>query len=510
MTSGFTKLLLSGLLLAGTAVADSTNMPSAVTDITSYDPEQALLIERGEKHSEVIYLLEKKRFIDATEPAAAVVRITREIYGPDSSELNMPLLNLANIQRRTNDHENAWANYSELIRIVERNETIMSARLIEPLTGLGKIYNLNGEYILAERALTRALSINHANLGFYNTQQEEIRGELTEAWAEQGELTKANFQQQRIVALYQYEHGEKSPRTVPALFRLANWYGSTGQARSELFTYRKAYKILEKEEGKNNPELIDALRFIARSYLAQPGARGEALLNARNYEAAFNTTETDEPSSADVRNGAVTALKRALAINEAQETPDSLLQAQLHLDLGDTYTLFGSPDSGRKQYSKALENFATQEDAATLIAEAFSRPKRIGYFDLPDVYPDSNASRNRLTINPDSFENGYILTAFTVKKNGTIKDIEIIKAEPDGLLNRKVKRGLSYGRYRPAFIEGKPVSSTDVRYRYEFKYERPTEQDDESEPLPDPNKTEDLAVTADFDGVPPAPRGSAA
>jgi len=473
------------------ATPDSTAVDGTTVDITGYDPTKAMLLERGEKHREVLELLEARRYVEALQPAKEVVALTRNIYGNNSAELTVPLLNLANIQLRTNNYESARANYSALIKLIELNDNILSPALVEPLCELGRIYNLSGQYSLAERSLSRALRINHAHQGFYNFDQIDLRNSLTESWLELGELKKANLQQRRIVAIHEYQFGKKNPQTVPALFRLANWYGKTNQPTAELNTFRKAYKILEAAEGENNPELITALRFIARSYISQPAARGEALAsggdNSLNPSGELSAEAT---STIKIRNGALNALKRAIEINEAQEQPDTLLQAELLLELGDTYTLFGSSGSANKQYKEAWANLALQDDGEKRIRDAFAKPKEIGYLDIPDVYPDTAASRRKLSANPDAFGDGYVVVQFDVSSKGAVKKVTITESYPTGFMERKVKRGMNYARYRPRYENSEARKTTGISYRYEFKYERAGNNDssEESEPLPNPMK----------------------
>ena len=58
--------------------------------------------------------------------------------------------------------------------------------------------------------------------------------------------------------------------------------------------------------------------------------------------------------------------------------------------------------------------------------------------------------------------------SFTVTKTGDLLDIEVVESNAPIKLNRLVSRALRKLNFRPAFIDGKPASTSDVRMVQSF------------------------------------------
>jgi len=452
--------------------------------------EDIRLLERSEQQQEMERLVAEQRYALAIKPAAAVLESTRQLYGNDSDELIVPLLNLANLQRRTGDYESARNNYSECITLIDQHKSILDRQLLPALVGLGDSYNYLGRHDLAALAYNRALNVSHANEGFYNIDQINVRDGLAFSLKETGDLEKANFHMEAQQYIYDYRYGENNPKVVPILFKLAGWYGSTRQPEKQLQAYRSAFKIMEREEGKNNPDLIDALRYIAKAYLSQPAARGADLKNLSYAPNDPTALSQDQVAALDVLNGASAALKKAVKIAEAQEPQDTLLYSELLAELGDVYTLFAQQRTAKKYYLQAWDILAAEENSAELLEQFFGRPQAIGIFDLPETYPDNRDTRRALALSPGDFGSGSVFASFDVSTSGSVKNVEVIDSNPAALVDRRVKRGLKYARYRPVYIDREPTKVTNMVYRHDFNFDLAAmeEEDDESfEPLPNPN-----------------------
>jgi len=472
------------------------------------EPEQSELELRAIQHQQVLRLIDEQRFTQALGPAAEVVDSTRQIFGTDSPELIVPLLNLASIQRRTSNYESARENFSECVRLIDKHYGILDERLIRPLAGLADIYNLVGRHDLAALAYERALSVSHANKGFYNLDQVTLRDGLALSYQSLGDIDKANFHMKAQVYVHEYRFGEDSPKVIPSIYKVGAWYGKTGQPAEQLMAYRAAYKLGKTAEGDNDPDLIGTLRFVAQSYLEQPTASGANLKNLAERDINTNLVDKtdDQVSALEVRDGASSALKRAIKINEAQPEPDMLLQAELLTELADVYTLFSEARTANKYYRRAWDLFAEQPDAVRLLEDYFGSPRRIGELDIPRVYPDNAETRQRLAENPEDFGNGYISVRFNVTSTGGVKKLRVIEEYPAGVLTRKVKSGIRYARFRPVRVDRESVAVDGQTYRYEFRFDAGIRSednagDDDFEPLPNPNKAaapeEDLDLEAE-------------
>ena len=67
---------------------------------------------------------------------------------------------------------------------------------------------------------------------------------------------------------------------------------------------------------------------------------------------------------------------------------------------------------------------------------------------------------------------GWALFQFTVTREGRVKDIVILDAQPKGLWDRSIIRAVSNWRYQPAIKDGKPVQVVGVKVKHIFELER--------------------------------------
>ncbi len=445
-----------------------------------------LLQQRAAAYEEVIRLLTEQRYAEALDPAKQMLRLSEQAYGREAEELVTPLTDLATVQFYTSDYLAARDSAARAIAIIERNRGLLAKELIMPLNWLAQTYLKAGEYRLGEKSLLRALRINHANQGFYNLDQIAIRDELSETYLALSELDNANFHQQTQIDFTEYTKGENSSDLAASHFKLARWYGRTGQTADELSSYRSAYRIMARASGENNPELIGTLRYLSASYVIQAGNLPQPTLTAPG-----SPLSDAESQAMAMRNGAIAALRRAIEINAAQPVPDLLLHAELLMDMGDTYTLFGVPRSAKTAYQNAWDVYAEQENNAELLEGMFGSPVAIGENLMPRYYPVKRSTEIALASNPEAFGDGVIVLRFDVSKGGAVKKIKVIEADPADTLERRATKKLRYAHYRPAMKNREPISTTGLTYRLEFKYAfestKVKKQEEAFEPLPNPN-----------------------
>lgn len=67
-----------------------------------------------------------------------------------------------------------------------------------------------------------------------------------------------------------------------------------------------------------------------------------------------------------------------------------------------------------------------------------------------------------------SGQEGWVRLAFTVSASGTVKDVQVLDAEPRGLFERAAIRAVMRWQFRPAQQDGQPVASR-VRQTLNFK-----------------------------------------
>jgi protein TonB len=67
---------------------------------------------------------------------------------------------------------------------------------------------------------------------------------------------------------------------------------------------------------------------------------------------------------------------------------------------------------------------------------------------------------------------GWVLFRYTVTKEGRVKDVVIIDAQPKGIWDRNTIRAVSNWRFQPALKDGKPVETAGMQTKYVFELEK--------------------------------------
>lgn len=404
----------------GPPVPDADTMPAASIDAA---------------YRQFLRLREEDRDEEATRAAFRVAELTQLQYGEDAIELATPLINLAVMQSSTGDLPAAEQNYRASIRIIERHEGMLSPRLINPLTGLGHTYNRAGMYNEAIESFDRALRLNNIELGFTNFEQFGIQDGLTESYVGLREFDDANFYQEAQLEIYQRKYGHESPQTVPAMYKLAEWYGRAGDLEQSALTYRSADRILRESEGEASPSRADALLGLARLYERQGN-----------------------------RPAAASTLRKAIKIIDSGEEPDRLRRAELRVALGDLYTRESRPTAARDEYKSAWADLSDDEGLLD---------KRDYYFDLPVRLaggPFPKLARSAYGRVAPNLRTGSAMVRYSVDAEGHARDVVIVESNPGGMIEDDLLDTYRRSAYRPRFVDGEPAATDDLLSEHRFQY----------------------------------------
>jgi TonB family protein len=444
LTGPACKRLLIMLCLTFSMVHAETSDPIS-NDTLNIDP-----LDRAQAH--FLELFNDGLYQKAKVAAGQTLEMTRWNYGNSSLEAALAQINLATTQSYTGDYEAAIENYTSSIAVIENIEGIISPRLINPLMGLASAYNATGGYDLGLVTYERSLRINHVELGLQNEQQMPIRDGLTESYIALGKLSKADFQQEVQVSLLRKEYGENAEQLLPSIYKLADWYRRTNQPEQEAYQYRTAVRLIHNNADKQSPAQIDALRKLAAVY-----------------------QRSNMPAES------MRLLKRSYRLNAGADEPDPLLAADIQVQIGDFYNLFGSRRDAQRYYVGAwntLEQLGGQE---ALLNEYFAVPVNLENSRLPEVYPNNSKTLARYQQAPDKFMSGYITAKFDIDTSGRVQNIRIIESNPTDFLDKQVRMILSRQYYRPRMLDGIPVETMDEQLQHQFGYEIERNDTDESE-----------------------------
>lgn len=452
-------MLLSGRLGAEeqslSAAEDLRSLPSdqGPDEIVGPEPPDTaspdLDSQREIAHVRFLKLLDDKLYDEALIAARQVADLTAQEFGPDSEQMIVPLTNFATTQVEVGDFAAAEENYTKAIVLIEKYDGTLSPRLINPLIGLGGVYNRLERYTPATAAFSRALRVNHVEKGFTNPDQFQIRDGMTESYIGLNEIDEANFHQETQLEINRRRFGSQSAETAGAYKKLGDWYTRSGQVEPALESYARADRIYRNEDSDVLYKRIASLEALAQLYqrLGQLG-----------------------PSSS--------VLRKALEIVNAEPEIDLLLRAQVLVDLGDLYTIFNKLDSASKRYLEAWSDLSADDNFLDVRDKYFEQPVRVAGMRLANLSSTDEAleaPRKRL-------RDGYVLLGYTVTPRGRVEDIRIIEADPPDVMDERLTSLWKRSKFRPRFVDGQAVAAENLLLRHDFRYAEPPEQrDDESD-----------------------------
>jgi TonB family protein len=344
---------------------------------------------------------------------------------------------------------------------------MLSERLVNPLTGLGAVYNRLGLYDQAIKTFERAVRINHVNDGFYNFDQFKIYDGLTESYVGLQEAEDANFYQEAQLEIYQRRSGIDDPEIVPGLYKLASWYERTGQVELAMQSYRRADDILRKSgDRKLNPQRVAALEGMAHI-----------------FESVGN------------QSAAASVFKRALEVVDGQQEIDYATRATIQVRLGDLYTRSGKQTTADEHYSAAWRDLSRDDLHIDLRDRFFENPVRVSGRQLSRL-AYAPGSRDEA---PETLEDGYVLISYTVKSDGRTEDVKVVESEPPGMMDKSLVSTFMRSHFRARRIEGQAVDTDRLLYQLDFRYAKESGKNRSDGPLEYPEDSLD-SDSEDDDG----------
>jgi tetratricopeptide (TPR) repeat protein len=396
---------------------------------------------RIKAHDRFLFLHDEERYQEASIAGMEVVELTRQEFGADHIKMVTPLVNLAITQAKNGDLQAAEVSYKKSIAIIEKQEGVLSPRLINPLSGLGSTYNRAGLYEQGIETLERALLINHVNEGLYNFEQFKIQDGLTDSYTGMNALEDATFYQEAQVEIHQRKLGADHPDVAISMYKLAGWFELINNTEEAMRVYRKADSILRKAGGDTNAARVEALIGMAHVYERQA-----------------------QPSST------ASTLKKALDIVDAQSEPDMAQRAKIQIALGDLYTRQGKIETSEIHYTEAWQDLSRDDEYLGQRDEYFSEPVRV-----------SGGTFSRIEFNSrgkpaESLKDGFVLISYTVTSKGRASDIKVIESEPAGLMDGSMVSTYKRSYFRPRRVDGNPVITSDLTARHDFMYFKTLEE----------------------------------
>jgi hypothetical protein len=277
-------------------------------------------------------------------------------------------------------------------------------------------------------------------------------------------------------------YGERSPKLIPWLCDLGNWFADIGETPKARLTFQVALNIVGTTDNLNVPIIVEPLRGIARAYMLRssyPDSWRKPPYPALGCGGphAVVPPECKDPAAFDaggfnieprtLNQEGENALKHALRILDSD--PGSAAQTRIEtlIQMGDWYQIKKSPREALSYYERAWQLIRATPHLPDSAATALSVPLRV-YYPTPQIV----AHVPILTAAVDTTSR-YVQTEFTVAADGSVRDARIVDHDTRDSWARDILKAVRDSRFRPKFVDGQAVAATGITYRQIFWTSKP-------------------------------------
>jgi tetratricopeptide (TPR) repeat protein len=411
------------------------------------------------------------------EEGLARVNAARASPDADPLALEEALTALGDAYLEANQYAAAEAAYVEAVRSAEQHSGRDAPRVLTPLTGLGTTRARAGHHHDAIPLLQRAVAITRAQFGMFDLRQQDVLETLA------GSLTALNRQQEAQDAMTyrvraaEKTYGEGSPKIIPWLCDLGDWFAENGKTPEARMTFQVALNIAGARDSLHAPIIVAPLRGIARAYMLRssypdswrkppyptfgcgipyavlpPECKDTTAFDAEGFNIGPRTLNQEGEE----------ALKRALRILEADPdlAPATLIDTLIQM--GDWHEIKKSPREALTYYERAWQLIRTKPNLPQSSATALNVPLRV-YYPTPQIL----AHVPTLAAAVDT-QSHYVQTEFTVAADGSVRDARIVAHDTRDRYARDILKAVRNSRFRPKFVDGQAVAATGITYRQVF------------------------------------------
>lgn len=447
--AAFWLAIFSGLVIAADATAGEP--PTATLINTGADTEEGETIDQEYRYlRQFRESMADAQYEEAEVSAKQLLEHLQGLAAVPPASTAQALSNLGLVQRLTGQYESSAQNYRAAISIIQRQDDMLSGKLIEPLQGLATTYRDSGDYREALRTYDQALHISHVNDGPNSIKQAQILSGMVDVNLAADSLTSAFGLLDRMYGLYERRYSANALELLPVLYERAELLNRLDRHGEERRTYRRIARIMARSYGQTDPTLIDPYIAIGRTYLHEAS------------EVVFRSEPTTQ-------NGE-SYFQLALEVAEAnpQLHPETL--AECVLALGDYYTVMSVNDLAELQYRRAWD-LLSAHDLLEVRRAHFEMPVPLRRTAL-GMYPDFDYGWSSSDVRADELTGGYIVARFRVTSRGRVRNVELVESNPQGYsqMETRVRFGVKDFIYRPRILDGEPAASTDILYRHDFFY----------------------------------------
>lgn len=373
--------------------------------------------------------------------------------------------------------------YASALEQIESESGIWSPILIEELSALGDLQQQLGSHADAIDSFDRAIHVNRINDGLHTLSQIPTVEKLIESYLALGEWEQADLYYNYLFYIQQKTYGPNDPRLILVLDRVASWniqafnigFGESLGLRlsTAQILYSAASRMVGVHFGKSDERFVSYLKSLANSaYLV--AIHPELMQELARVE--YRNDRSILLGKLDVR-GAVIPLgfrvgERALmdiaSVYAGEE--DSIYEfAEAVAEIGDWYLLFARRNLAYERYQQAWTILQELENGSELIDQLFGQVAALPTFSnsVDGLVSNLVPSGKNEPVNAD-----FADVSLDVTTNGVVRNLELLtERTPQSMpLLSRLLRKVRNSNFRPVIVDGKPVRSNGLHFRYRYWY----------------------------------------
>jgi tetratricopeptide (TPR) repeat protein len=364
-----------------------------------------------------------------------VNRIERD-RGSNSPELVAPLYYLAMVELRLENWTDCLTMANRAIDILDRGPEPEIVQRLDLMVAASDADFALGNIAEAQSGLLKARDINKSYKPTNWLREAVIYDRLTEvAKASADRVNKGNRAAVKALEARESYFGVNSIQLLPGLNTIAGWYRTSNQLSKERKIHGRAIKLIEEFGGDQDIRLADQLRAVAETYTISNSSASKAR----------------------------SALDRAMLLDYSDSLEHTFARARVLTAMADYNAVFGESGSGEELYQQAWQLMSAHSGIGQTEADwFFSTPVQL-YYATPSDPAKAISGKGGAY-----FTEGFVVAQFTVSRNGTLHEIEIVESRPREMNEEVFFEALGNARYRPRVIGGQIVETRGVRTRSTF------------------------------------------
>lgn len=296
--------------------------------------------------------------------------------------------------------------------------------------------------------MQRAVAITRSQYGVFDLRQQNTLETLADSLVAVGRVPEAQDFMIYRAHVAEKTYGAGSPKVIPALCDLGDFFSETGKAPEARMTFNVALNIVGTTDSLNDPIIVAPLRGIARTYMRMMSYPDIWLMPLwmRGH----------------VKREGEDALKRALQIldgDPSATTPQTRIETLIQM--GDWYQIKKSPGEALPYYQRAWQLIRTTPGLSRSVSTALDVPERV-YYPTPGIVA-------RVAEQGKEARSHYVQVEFTVAADGSVADARIVGHDTRDRYARDILDAVRDSLFRPKFLDGHAVAAPGITYREVFR-----------------------------------------